>query len=431
MTTGRRALAWAAAGAAAFVVYGSLVPFRFGPRTHGLDAVLRDGLWIGSRSDALANVLLGVPLGFALLGAACADRGGHPRTVALRGLLLLPACVLFSAAVECAQLYTPTRTCALSDVVAQGFGALAGMLLWAACGQRLTDRATAAWVRADVNAAGRLLGAYLGLLLFVQTLPFDLSASPADLYRKLRDGVVWRPFAEFAGPSDADRWRQYSKLARLAGLYFPVGLLLARVNGRPGRWGAGPVALACAALALALEAAQLLVQSRAPAATDALVGALTPVLGWYAARIHHEGLALPFVASWAVVWFALMTPVTMPPPGAPRLPEPRPFEWVTGAERGEPLTALEEVLTRAVLFGLLGVLVAARRLPPRTRRGRPGSVPTAVALAAVLGLAVAGLFESAQRWSDVHAPSVTDVLLGGAGAALGVLVAGRARNQNV
>src|SRR4029079_10701817 len=91
------------------------------------------------------------------------------------------------------------------------------------------------------------------------------------------------------------------------------------------------VALAALLLGVCLEAVQLLVQSRTPSATDAIAGALGAVVGWYAGRVHHEGLAVPFAVSWFVVWLAGMTPVTAPPPGTPRLDTPRPFHWIPGA----------------------------------------------------------------------------------------------------
>jgi VanZ family protein len=339
--------------------------------------------------------------------------------------LLLPACALFAAAVEFAQLFTAGRDCSASDILAQALGAAAGMAAWALWGQRLADRALAVWRRADVDAAGRLLVAYLALLAFIETLPFDLSPSPYGLYRKLRDGGArFTPFGEFEGLTDAQRWDQIGKLAKLAGLFFPAGLLASRVK-RVESWGLPRVALAAAALGVCVEAPQLLMKSRTPSATDALVGACAAVAGWLAGRVHREGLALPFAISWGVIWLAAMTPAALPPAGAPRLAEPRPFDWMPGLplESGDRLHALEEMLTKLVLFGLLGVLVAAWRLPP-ARRGAPGgSVRVAVVVAAALGLAASGLFESTQRWYELHSPCVTDVLLGGLGAALGALAA--------
>ncbi len=193
-------------------------------------------------------------------------------------------------------------------------------------------------------------------------------------------------------------------------------------------WSVVRVALAAVALAASIEAAQLVVKLACTGRDGRGRRRGAVIAGWYAGRVHHEGLALPFVASWLVVWFAGMTPVTQSPAGSPRLEEPRPFDWMPGLplESGDPLFTLEEMLTKLVLFGLLGVVVAAWRLPPRRRRGPSGSLPVAVCVAVVLGLAVSAFFESGQRWYATHTPCVTDVLLGGLGAALGVLAASRA-----
>lgn len=429
--TARRALAWCAAGAAAFTLYGSLVPFRFRALAPGRAGelfadLLAGGVWVYSRSDLLVNVLLGVPLGFCLLGAVRADRAPDPRRALRAAALVWPACALFALGVEFAQQFTLTRNCALSDIVAQALGSALGLLLWAARGPALVRAARAAWERTDPDPAGRLLLAHLALVLFVQTLPFDVTVSPGELYKKVRDGgATLEPFAELRGAGAAERWNLYGKWARLAGLYFPAGLLLARATGRPARWGAARVALAALACAALAEGAQLFVRSRGPSATDALVGAAAVLVGWYAARVHREGLALPFAFSWFVVWLAALTPAYLPRPGEPPLAAPRPFEWVPlrAAEGGDPMAALEDVLTKLVLFGLLGVLVAARVLPPKARRGPGGSGRVAALAAAALGALAAALVEHAQRWSAAHTPGVTDVLIGGTGAALGALAA--------
>jgi VanZ family protein len=436
LTPRRRALALAALGAAAFTVYGSLVPFHFralpvGEAVDQFRAVLAAGVQIVSRSDALANVLLGAPLGFALLGVLCADRPRSVgRTITLAALLL-PACALFAAGVEFSQLFTPTRTCSASDIVAQTIGSALGMVAWGVFGRALTDRVLAIWDRTDADPASRLLLGYVALVAFVQVLPLDLIASPTMWYHRLRNEIRFVPFGEFAGMTDAERWKEYAKLAKLAGLYLPVGLLAALSKGRVGRWGVGWIALGALLLAVCLELAQWPVISRVPSATDATVGAIAVVVGWYAARVHHEGLAVPFALSWVVVWLAGMTPVTQPPPGTPRLAVPRPFDWIPGAplESGDPLFALEEMLTKLVLFGLLGVIVAAWRLPPRTRRDAGGSVRVAAVIAGVMGLVISSFIEAGQRWTDTHTPCVTDVLLGGFGAALGVLAASRVRGS--
>jgi VanZ family protein len=185
------------------------------------------------------------------------------------------------------------------------------------------------------------------------------------------------------------------------------------------------VALAALAIALCAESAQLFVRTRSPSTTDVLIGAFAVVAAWYAARVHSEGLAVPFVASWFVVWCAALTPAYMPRAGAPPLESPRAFDWVpfAAAEAGDPMHVLEDVLTKLVLFGLLGVLVAARVLPPKVRRGPGGSARVAVGVSLALALLASAFIESAQRFTVAHTPGITDVLLGGAGAALGALAA--------
>ena len=284
--------------------------------------------------------MLGMPLGFTLLGLLTVDRGWPRGKVVVVGLLLLPACALFAATVEFAQLFTLTRHCAVSDMVAQPLGAACGMAVWVLCGQRFIAHARAVWIGADLNAAGRLLVAYVVLLAFIQALPLDLTASPADLYRKLRDDVTYIPFGEFTGKTDAARWEQTAKLLKLVGLYLPVGLLATQLKGRFERWKVGRVALAAVALAACLEAVQLVVKSRSPGVTDVCVGAFAVVAGWYLARVHHEGLAIPFVISWGVVWLAGMTPITQAAPGTLVLESPAALRLDTGLTAGRRAPAI-------------------------------------------------------------------------------------------
>ncbi|MCI0700404.1 MAG: VanZ family protein [Planctomycetia bacterium] len=432
---GRGAFALGVLGVAAFTLYGSLVPFHFHARswsevTEAFGWVLSHRVRVESRSDGIANVLLGVPLGFLLLGWRCVDREWTRRKMIGVGLLLLPVCALFAAVVEFAQLYFPTRTCAASDILAQTLGALFGMTAWVLFGQKFTERARAVWAGTDKNPAARLLIAYLVLLAFIQALPLDVSASPYQLYRRFRDAEVRLvPFRAFDGLTDTEGWKQIAKLLTLAGLFFPVGLLAARLKGRFESWSTIRVALAAVAVAFCLEAIQLVVKSRTPSTTDVLVGALAALAGLYAGRIHSDGVALPLVVCWAVVWLACMTPITQSAPGTARLESPRPFDWIPGLplESANPLFALEEMLTKLVLFGLLGVLSAAWYFP-RASRARKQSDPVpkrAVLIASVLGLVASAFFENSQRWFEIHTPCITDVLLGGLGAALGSWLAGR------
>lgn len=270
------AVAWAG-----FVGYGSLVPFDFHARPKG-DALpafrwcLENRLRPQSRSDGLANFALGVPLGFALLGACPA---GWRRALALP---LWAGCVGLAAGLEFAQLFVPERTCAGSDVWTQGLGAAVGMLGWVGCGDRLTRLAgkLAAHPKAGGRAGG-WLAAYLLVIVGVQMLPLDLTASPADVYRKLRDGkVVLLPFAE---PVDAAAGRKW---LALAGLFLPAGVLAARLP----RLSAAEAVAGGFVVALLTELGQLLV-SRQPSATDVLVGGAGAAVGRWAGWAVLRGRA--------------------------------------------------------------------------------------------------------------------------------------------
>lgn len=410
-TPARRMLALLVAASAAFTVYGSLVPFtlRAQPPDDPGSAFRRamtSRAAIDSRSDALANVLLGVPLGFGLLGLCRVGTPNRAGDVAA-GAALLPVCVAFAAAVEFAQLYTTDRQCTGSDVLCQGVGAAVGMAVWVAAGRRLVGHAADLWVGAA--SPGRVLVAYLVLLAFVQALPLDLSASPKDWYKKARDHVEFVPFRRLA-EAEGDRVLELAaKVLKVVGLYLPAGLLAARLPGRfwEGRNVLG-VAAAGVAVAAALEGIQLLVTSRVPAATDVVVGAAGATAGWaIGRRVRGAGAAV-----WGVLWagallVAYWHPFDFRGPG-------QGFGWVPGGplESGHPLFALEELLTKVILFGLLGVAVAAGGTRP-------------LALAATVGTAVAAVIEGGQVFLPRHTPCITDVLVGGAGALAGAWVAGR------
>lgn len=430
----RRTLTLFVLGVVAFTVYGSLVPFEFRSRT---PADVTDAFrWAmtrrplpESRSDGLANVLLGVPLGFGLLGLVRLDRPGAAPAVAA-GVLLLPLCLAFAAAVEFAQLYVPERTCAGSDVLCQGVGAAIGMAVWVLFGQRLIEQAREV---AGSGAVSRLLVGYVVLLAFVQMLPMDLTLSPKEIYKKLRDRVQFVPFGEFRGASADQQWDRTATLLRVTALYLPVGLLAANLSGRARRYAdGGPKVLALAVgLACGMEAIQLVVHSRFPSATDVVVGAATVTYAWAVARwcaggsdnpsptppLGREGLqtlgtALLLGAAWvAAVMVICWHPFALAAESAP-------FDWMPGLPREgkNDLFALEQMLTKLAIFAPFGVL--ASWVAPRRR----------LLAGAVAGLVAAAVFEAGQMVFSRHYPGITDVVLGGVGAVAGAWAAVRVRS---
>jgi VanZ family protein len=420
-----RLLGGLALGAMAFIVYGSLVPFEFHARDSD-DAIaafrwaMTHRWWFESRSDAIANVMLGVPLGFALLGFLRCERRGWAGDI-LAGVMVLPFSLLLAASVEFAQLYLPERTTSGSDVLCQGFGAVVGMAVWTITGRWLVRQAESIWSGTD--AAGRLLIAYLVLLALIQLLPLDLSASVRDLYRKLRDDVVYVPFSGIDATNASERT---ARLIQVCGLFVPIGLLARRAGMRFVLvWGVG--------IAVAMEALQLLVKSRVPNATDAVVGMVGIGAGWWIGW-------RPPLASFAI-WMAALGFVSWQPFAWAANP-PLPFDWIPGLplERGHPLFTLEEMLTKIILFGLggwllsrepvnrnpvsaleTGFLVSDKRNPvSKAETGfRPAGLRPTALRAILIGLAISGIFEAGQTVFDSHTPCITDVLLGGFGMALG------------
>ena len=109
-----------------FIVYGTMLPFQFSVNAANIEASLRR-IWehpwpTGSKADVISNVLLFMPWGFLL--ATWRIRCG---TGLLRAILLgLFSGFLLSGAVECAQLFTPSRTTSLLDLVTNTAGSTLG-----------------------------------------------------------------------------------------------------------------------------------------------------------------------------------------------------------------------------------------------------------------------------------------------------------------
>jgi VanZ family protein len=161
--TGRGSAWWLlAAGAAAFIIYGSLYPFRFqaAPEGAALRAAVLAALSAGpgGRGEVLANLLLYGPLGFAL-AIALARRQG----VVAAMLSAAAACCLLSGSIEIAQAYTPGRTSSLLDLTLNAAGGTAGAFTGALAGR------TAGRLRVPAlrdGGAALLLGAWLAYRLY-------------------------------------------------------------------------------------------------------------------------------------------------------------------------------------------------------------------------------------------------------------------------
>jgi VanZ family protein len=423
----------AAVGVMAFIAYGSFVPFEYQPRewdeaTAAFRAAL--GRWASppSRSDFAANVALGIPLGFCLLAALRVDRPNRWLTAGV-GVLVAAGCGLYAGVVEFGQLYFPGRVCSGADVFAQAVGGAIGVGAWVLAGPRLTDKLRRAF---DTDAVRKttvpLLCGYAALLLLVQTLPLDLTASPYEIARRLKTAVTWTPLGELfeTAASDPDRdWKALAGWCQVFAVYLPAGLLLGGLGGKfrtpDGLFRVVGVGFVSAA---ALELCQVLVMSRHPSTTDVLLGTLAVTLGWAAARVltargvrKRRGEAAVLLAQ---VWAGLMAGAAWSPyqfyPGltGERLAG---MHWLPlrDATLGPYLWAAEDLLVKFALALPLGGL-AAWGLGGTNGIGSRPAGRWAVPLAGVLtAAAVATVLELGQAMLPSRVVCPTDVLLAAAG----------------
>jgi len=235
---------------ASLVVYGSLVPLEFRPMALD-EAFARFAeipyleLGLANRADLVANLVLFVPLGFALAGALASWRPAGPRAggpppettagspgpsaspkangAGADGLgearparpsswrdwpAAAPAVAVGAAlavALEFVQQFFPPRTVSLNDLAAETVGAAVGAGVWLAAGRRLTAWAQAVHATATRGRAGAaqtaaaVLSAYAVALVLFQLFPFDLVLSAEEMAARLASGrVEWPPLADWS-----------------------------------------------------------------------------------------------------------------------------------------------------------------------------------------------------------------------------------------
>ena len=423
----RPALFGAALFFLAFAAYGSIVPLQFHrvPLREGLRIFLDTpfvSLAAASGTDFVTNVLLFMPIGFFLLGAA-APRGGV-RAVAW----LLPVAAVWvaaSVAIEFSQVFFSGRTPSWDDVLAESIGGLAGALVWVATGP-----AVVRWFSGIAGADSRherllrMLAAYVLLWAILGLVPFDFTVRPQELAEKFRAGrVVLLPFADHPG------------LETILSVFLrsvPVGafamvLALAR-RLRPVKvWaltiGAGVIG--------ALEMAQLFTYSERSTTTDVVLGVAGALTGIaLTARATREDGAAPVAASvrfWPVValllWLVLIgarhwTPFDFRADGdfiRSRIPMflQVPF---TGYYWGNPLSAFGELTTKVLLGVPVGALLQMI-YAPGTSAGRRWQAAGILTVSFGIFLVI----ELGQLLLPSRYPDQTDVYIGTAGACIGMV----------
>ena len=421
-------------------IYGSLVPLVYEPKSFA-DAITRFrtvpflDLGMDRRADWVANILLFVPISFCWMGAMVVDVRGSWRN-GFWGLFTILTCVGFSVALEFSQIWFPQRTVSQNDIIAESIGGIVGVMIWLAAGQLITN-----WLRQYTGAVRRanlidwILQAYVVGLLIYSVMPLDLTIHPAELYRKYRDGrIVVIPFWTYDfGPESI--WDRLSDVL----ICLPVGAFATRVWATSSRLRSMRDSVLLGAMVVCLtEICQVFVYSRYAETTDVITGTVGVWLGvWFTKRLCKlpnmapqpvaqvlrdrmvwGGLALVYTAILcAFFWWPFNIEqdnelIAERMEGYFRVPFSAMY-W------GSEFNALTQMLRKTLLFSVLGFLLVKMINPAA------GSVPmrrllVAVAVLYSFGLGVA--IEIVQCAMPLHIADITDSMLYGFGACLGMFV---------
>jgi VanZ family protein len=396
---------------AAFIVYGTTIPFNFVHDRQLILGNLARVTWnpliaadTGTRvsiPDFVGNVLLFGPFGLFGVWALPPPRAPWARVglVALVGLAL-------TVGVEALQLLTIDRTTSASDVFANALGALAGAVaavFLTAFVERFLRAVSAAGV-ATVPSFFPFLVATL--VLFAAALePLDVTLDVSSVIPKLRTFMA-DPI-QFGVPTD-------EALSFLQHLLFTSTLVVWLKDIRVGLPGA-LAAIVGVVVALGVEAGQLFIGARMPGLWDAgigIAGALAGIPVGIAFKVS------PRNPLWWVGVFALTTlgmAMQQLSPFTPVVDDARFFQWIPFLNY-YTFTSSETVSHSAEL--LLGYFPLGFALALATRRRR-NRVRVAIAAA----LMIAAPVEYLQLYIGGRFPDVTDIALSLAGAWVGAWTA--------
>lgn len=307
------AVAWMFVLYVLFVVYGSLVPLQYVDRSLG-DAVQAFKsipfltLGVASRADWVANGVLYVPVGFLTVALLLQS---YPRLP--RGLLFVVAAAFsmgLAFAVEFTQLFFPSRTVSLNDLIAECIGSLTGVALAA----RFT-----VWIRllfasffGDPERLKKLaLEGYAVAYIAFSLFPYDVLLSGIEVQAKI-DSDSWGWW--LAGNSARPMLLGLQLLAE-AILTLPFGVLLARLSARRSSVYV-KAALMGVALGILIEIAQFFIASGVSQGLSVLTRALG--LGCGLALANHSArwtadsisaylrrYTLPLLAAYVLAMFEI------------------------------------------------------------------------------------------------------------------------------
>lgn len=200
------------------LIYGTLLPFNFKiPVNFNLFNILSflsTSIKI-SKSDFVFNILIFIPFGY-LFSMVNKDKIGNQTRLFLALVFIN---ILFSFLLELSQVFLPTRSAAVSDIIAQIVGGIIGYILFIKYDEILSQFFTIKLLTS--NKIKVLIYIYSMVLLVYGILPGDISISPVFIYHKWKKGLV--KFIPFYHDSLAIILHNFSSQFIL---YIPLGLLL-------------------------------------------------------------------------------------------------------------------------------------------------------------------------------------------------------------
>ncbi len=411
---------------AIFVVYASCLPMRYHPLSFAetWETFLRIPwlqLDLGRRADWVANGLILVPLGFLVAGSLHYGRSSMTlKQASLMAFALLHG--LFVCAIEFIQAWFPPRVLSLNDMLAGYLGGLVGMLLWHWIGNRVVQtglefaRASRGFTRIFIVAQCCVFG-----MVFFNAMPLDIMLTPTEWGKKVSAGrLVWMPFSDWGSVGQA------AKSILLSLWAFPLGVVFGM------RYPARNAVVRVAAWCGAIELASLPIFHRQTSTTDIVI---TMAIGLAGIRLHQPALRclqrvdrprlwLSAAAAWSVVviagFTARFTRVVTGEELTDRLWSMLAVPFAR-AQRSSEIGAAENFLLKLSTFALLGFLLIGWHNRATRTVNKKTLPPWRITVVVLWISAVAITVELAQAALFPLVPDVTDLILYGTGAAIGVL----------
>ncbi|WP_261344639.1 acyltransferase family protein [Stieleria maiorica] len=287
------------------MVIGSWAPFEF----HAADF---DVAWQQllapqsgrlSRSDFVANVLLGMPLGFCLLGATH-RRKVRWETAVARVAFVLAISIAMSVVCELGQFWFGQRVPSRRDLIAQLIGTIGAIALWFGTGPRLSQILGRLQTAPSRHARFQSLVALVSAGVVVWSLmPFAVITSPVDLARKWAKGGI--RFVPLISENASIPALIYQGVVSI-GLGVPLGMwaggwLISRFE-RP--LSLATRALTALAIGFGIELLQVFIHGRVATATDALFVAAGVVIGLQLAVVYERHENQTSALAWEKKWIS-------------------------------------------------------------------------------------------------------------------------------